>query len=109
MVYVAKLPLYRKVFNNGNSKYYYTAEENKAEDIKLNAKGTKYLTSRFKGLGEMNGDQLFETAFNKETRILIRVSRDGLDAAGVNNLIEDYMGVDSKFRKELITKSIIED
>jgi DNA gyrase subunit B len=63
--------------------------------------GGKVEVSRFKGLGEMNADQLWETTMNPATRTLLRV--DVEDAAAVNDIFEKLMGSDVEPRKKFIT------
>ncbi|KAI4835101.1 DNA gyrase subunit B [Plasmodium brasilianum] len=60
----------------------------------------KYEIQRFKGLGEMMADQLWNTTMNPRVRKLIRVTVN--DAIKANNMINSLMGEDSKLRKDFI-------
>ena len=74
-VYIALPPLYKvsKDWEKGSIEYAWTEKELQ-EAIKKIGKG--YIIQRYKGLGEMNADQLWETTMNPETRTLIRVKID---------------------------------
>ena len=57
---------------------------------------------RYKGLGEMSANQLWETTMNPDTRMILKVSLN--DAMGAENTIVDLMGNDVAPRKEFINK-----
>ena len=59
---------------------------------------------RYKGLGEMNADQLWETTMNPDTRQLIQVSIE--DAALTERRVSILMGEDSSKRKEWINDNV---
>ncbi|WP_277630192.1 DNA topoisomerase IV subunit B [Atopococcus tabaci] len=80
-VYLALPPLYKVSKRKGKKEqieYAWTDEE--LEDVTKNM-GKNYILQRYKGLGEMNADQLWETTMNPETRTLIRVRIDDLAKA----------------------------
>ncbi|WP_028273119.1 DNA topoisomerase IV subunit B [Atopococcus tabaci] len=80
-VYLALPPLYKVSKGRGKKEqieYAWTDEE--LEDVTKNM-GKNYILQRYKGLGEMNADQLWETTMNPETRTLIRVRIDDLAKA----------------------------
>ena len=95
-LYCAVPPLYRAFPVKGNAAYVYTdseltsyLSENKVSHVQ-----------RYKGLGEMNPDQLWETTMNPKTRMLRRVVID--DDASDSRITEQLMGTDVKYRKEFI-------
>jgi DNA gyrase subunit B len=95
-VYMAQPPLY-KVTKGKQTKWVYSDAERDREVKRL---GARTEVSRFKGLGEMNADQLWDTTMNPETRTLLRV--DVEDAAEVNDIFEKLMGSDVEPRKKFI-------
>lgn len=96
MVYAAVPPLYKATW--GKNKKYLTDEAEKDElEAKLQAAGSKYNIGRFKGLGEMNYDELWETTMNPKTRVLKQVQID--DAEEANEVFEMLMGKEVAPRK----------
>ncbi len=96
-VYMAQPPLF-KLTKGKTARWVYSDAE---RDRELKRMGGKVEVSRFKGLGEMNADQLWETTMNPATRTLLRVEID--DAAAVNDIFEKLMGSDVEPRKKFIT------
>ncbi|WP_216318668.1 DNA topoisomerase subunit B [Deinococcus aestuarii] len=106
-LYIAQPPLYRITVGaqtkNNKGTYLYTEEELKAHVARATKEGKKYEIQRFKGLGEMNAEQLWETTMNPEVRVLKRVSIE--DLMDTNRIFEDLMGTDVTPRKDFIREN----
>lgn len=98
-LYIALPPLYR-VTTNKETLYAYDNEE-----LKKITKDKKCQIGRFKGLGEMNAEQLWETTMNPATRVLIKVSIE--DAALAEKRVSVLMGDKVEPRKEWINENVI--
>ena len=98
-VYLAQPPLY-KVTRGKQTTYFYTEEE-KVEGMKNFEKG--FDIQRYKGLGEMDADQLWDTTMNPETRTLKRVTMK--DAVTCNEVFDMLMGDRPEARREFIEKN----
>lgn len=97
-VYVAKTPLYS--VRKGQKRWYVFNDNEKEKLLKeIGDKGVEI--TRFKGLGEMNADQLWDTTMNPETRTLLKVTVD--DIGHAENVFERLMGKDVAPRKKFIT------
>lgn len=98
-VYIGMPPLY-KVYKKDVVEYAYDDAE---LDEKIKKVGKGYSLQRYKGLGEMSADQLWETTMNPATRNLIQVTID--DAADAADVIEMLMGDKVDGRKEFLAKN----
>ena len=97
-VYVGLPPLY-KVYKKDYEKYVYSDAE-LADAVASAGKG--YMIQRYKGLGEMNPEQLWETTMDPENRTLIQVTIE--DAAEAEKMITTLMGDNIDERKEYINQ-----
>ncbi len=100
-VYIALPPLY-KLLNTKNKKEFYAWEDWELNELK--EKNPSYEIQRYKGLGEMNAEQLWDTTMNPDTRQLIQVSIE--DAALTERRVATLMGDDSSKRKEWINDNL---
>ena len=100
-LYIALPPLYK--LDYGKNKQIYAYSDDELNEIKNNNSG-KYTIQRYKGLGEMNPERLWETTMNPETRTLIRVNIN--DAALAQKRVEVLMGDKVEPRKEWIDENV---
>jgi DNA gyrase subunit B len=96
-IFVAQPPLYRV---KADGKYIYVLDEKQLEELQSKNGHRKIEISRFKGLGEMNPEQLWESAMNPETRVLKRVDLE--DAVEADRMFSVLMGEDVEARREFI-------
>lgn len=101
-VYCAQPPLY-KVARGKQVRYAFSDEERDDYISELTSDGGKTAVQRYKGLGEMDPDQLWETTMNPETRTMLRVSVE--DAAKADEIMTILMGDKVEPRREFIEQN----
>lgn len=103
-VFIALPPLYKVSRKNGKQDIIrYAWDEKELEEAKKEV-GRGYMIQRYKGLGEMNADQLWETTMNPETRTLIQVDIE--DAALAERHVSILMGDKVAPRREWIENNV---
>ncbi len=102
-VYIAQPPLYR-VKSKGKEYFLYTEEE--FEKLREKLENAKMEVQRYKGLGEMNPEQLWKASMNPATRTIYQVSIE--DAVEADELFTTLMGIEVEPRKNFIQKHALE-
>ncbi|HJJ50690.1 MAG TPA: toprim domain-containing protein, partial [Methanocorpusculum sp.] len=98
-IYIAQPPLFR-IAKGKQEKYVYNEEDMRSAIAEYGEKGVS--VQRYKGLGEMNAGQLWDTTMNPEFRVLKKVQIE--DASYANEIFEKLMGDDVMPRKDFIKR-----
>jgi len=98
-IYVAQAPLYK--IEIGKQSYYFYTDEELQRFLKENS-DKKYSFSRYKGLGEMNPDQLWDTTMDPSSRKLVQITME--DAEEADRVFTILMGSEVEERREFIKR-----
>ncbi len=100
-VYIAQPPLFG--LKRGNEMHYFHKEEDMNMFLRENKQ--KWTIQRYKGLGEMDAEQLWETTMDPDNRTILQVNID--DAIRADQIFSDLMGENVQARKEFIQENAV--
>jgi DNA gyrase subunit B len=102
-VYIAQPPLYKIRFGRGMNDVFYAYTEREREQWAKRHAGRKADAQRYKGLGEMNAEELWETTMDPERRTLLQVGLE--DAAVADEIFTILMGENVENRRDFIQRN----
>ncbi|HZD00257.1 MAG TPA: DNA topoisomerase (ATP-hydrolyzing) subunit B [Actinomycetes bacterium] len=102
-VYIAQPPLYKIRFGRGMNDVFYAYTEREREQWSKQHAGRKADAQRYKGLGEMNAEELWETTMDPERRTLLQVGLE--DAAVADEIFTILMGESVENRRDFIQRN----
>ena len=102
-VYLAQPPLYKITYKKDKKEFVYSDEERDEVLARLKAEGIKSEVGRFKGLGEMNPSELWETTMDPEQRTIVKVTME--DAVLADEIFTLCMGEKVEPRREFIEQN----
>lgn len=100
-LYIACPPLYK--IESGKSKFYVHSNEERDEHLEMLGPDAKFTVQRYKGLGEMNPEELKDTTMDPEGRTLLQVSLE--DAQAASDIFDALMGDEVEPRRDFINKN----
>lgn len=102
-IYIAMAPLYKVTSNDKKKEVIYLYNDKDLDDYKKNHNEKDFTLQRYKGLGEMDAEQLWETTLDPKRRYLKRVGIE--DARRASEITSILMGVDVSPRRDFIIKN----